>query len=544
MTSYRYKFHSRKEACPSCLHKQKFSRYVDTATDELLPPQYGKCERVHSCGYELNPYEDGYHKAVKEAERNNVLTDWKPQRNIQPRRPQNSTLSTHPVVFIPNELKNASLTNYDQNNFVKYLNRSFNPQKVAEAIALYQVGTSKHWQGATVFWYVDIEGHVRAGQVKDFDNDGHTIEDMLADGKTKSRTTWMHSILKYRQPQPLWLADYCKQEQKVSCLFAEHLLRLFPDKIVRLVESPKTAIIGSLLFPQHLWLAVGALDYLTAERCKAIQNRKVILFPDLSAPKEGKLTAFELWSSKAKELGGSRWTVNPYLEKEVDTITEQDRIDGLDLADYWPRDCKEFALQKPAIVEPTKDGVAFHDPTPKPAVVEPPQSNFAKNDGVEAGHKDFVTLTKNLVNGVPCGKDIEALENYFAALPLPKVIQLDSFVTITNVQVFLKEHFRILRGKDSSKNARPHFERLQTLKQLSEQSSFDWSNPQPLDFCSDAPKQSVIQQSEYIEHTFDWNDLQSLDFRNDAPFCPVRWASREGIGIDSIVPSKNSNTII
>ena len=173
----------------------------------------------------------------------------------------------------------------------------------------------------------------------------------------------------------------------------------------------------------------------------------------------------------------------------------------------------------PVEAEHNGKGVAFHD-TPVndcPVEAEPTQSKSG--------------------DGVPCAKDIEALENYFAALPLPKVIQLRPSLTITDAQLFLKEHFRILRGKDSSKNARPHFERLQTLKQLSEQSSFDWSNPQPFDFCSVAPKQSVIHQGEYMESDFDWNDLPTLDFRSDADFCPARWASREGIGIDSIVPS-------
>jgi hypothetical protein len=335
MSDFLYKFKpyknpSDKEQCPACLHKKTWSRYIDTTTGELLPAQYGKCERVNNCGHALDPYQDGYAKAMKEQDRANRPTDWKPQHRVE----HKATPPKLPRVFIPNEVKQSSLRGYGQNSFVQYLHSLFEPSDVAEVVARYQIGSSNHWSGATVFW-VDIAGNVRAGQIKDFDATGHTRKDQLPDGSKKSRTTWVHSVLQRKPTPPVWLADYLNQENKVGCLFGEHLLARAADaveasKIVAVCESPKTAIIASLYLPQFVWVAVGALAYLTADRCRALAGRsgaarKVILWPDLNG--------FEHWQKKADELSRGRWKVSNFLES---VATDAQRKDGLDLADYLP----------------------------------------------------------------------------------------------------------------------------------------------------------------------------------------------------------------
>jgi hypothetical protein len=343
MSEYRYQFKpykspSDKETCPACLHKRKWTRYIDTTTGELLPPQYGKCDRP-TCGHALNPEKDGYAKAIREAERGERPTDWKPKSIV--RQPTPPPPPPKPV-FIPNEVKDASLKAYHQNNFVKYLQTLFDASDVQEVTERYQIGTSSRWEGSTVFWYIDLNANVRAGQVKCFDDTGHTIKDRLADGETKSRTTWVHSILQRKQPAPVWLTDYLNQENKVGCLFGEHLLKSEPAKVVCLVEAPKSAIIASLYFPNFVWLAVGALAYLTADRCKALtdgtpRGRKVILWPDLNG--------YDLWKERANKLSADRWKVSGFLEQ---VAINEERSKGLDLADYLPRyHYKDFRLGFP-----------------------------------------------------------------------------------------------------------------------------------------------------------------------------------------------------
>lgn len=328
MSAYRYQFKKYKSpsdrvTCPCCDHKRTFTPYVDTTTGELLPPQYGKCERVNNCGYELNPYKDGYAK-----ENGTPSADWK----IYPITPP----TPKPPVFIPNEVMQASLKAYHQNSFVKYLHTLFDMADVEAVVNRYQIGTSSRWQGATVFWYIDINGKIRAGQVKHFDKQGHTIKDLSSDREV-ARTTWVHSLLKYKQPTPIWLADYLSQENKVSCLFGEHLLKSEPSKIVCVAESPKTAIIASLYFPNFVWLAVGALTYLTADRCKALAGRRVMLWPDLKG--------CNLWKERADKLSAGRWKVSDYLEL---VAKDKERKESFDLADYLPRlNYKDFRLGYP-----------------------------------------------------------------------------------------------------------------------------------------------------------------------------------------------------
>jgi len=62
------------------------------------------------------------------------------------------------------------------------------------------------------------------------------------------------------------------------------------------VKSGKTAIIASVLMPAFTWLASGSLEDLGIEKCKVLQNRQVVLFPDVNA--------YRKWKTKAMELRG------------------------------------------------------------------------------------------------------------------------------------------------------------------------------------------------------------------------------------------------
>src|SRR5690554_7963323 len=73
---------SKKHLCPSC-GKKTFVRYVDEITSEHLPERFGRCDRESKCSYHLNPYLDGYAKAIQEQEQGNrsgLPTSWKPKR--------------------------------------------------------------------------------------------------------------------------------------------------------------------------------------------------------------------------------------------------------------------------------------------------------------------------------------------------------------------------------------------------------------------------------------------------------------------------------
>ncbi|MET7001068.1 DUF6371 domain-containing protein [Chitinophaga defluvii] len=263
--------------------------------------------------------------------------------------------------YIPFNLLRQSRKAYEQNKFVLYLLRLFGTDKTKELIATYHLGTSNsRWYGATVFWFIDINGNIRAGQVKLFDDVGHTAKRINTDGEQKSCTSWVHTIFKCKQekenlPVPGWLIEYQEQGNYVSCLFGEHLLKSNQAKPVAIVEAPATAIVASVYLPAFTWLAIGSLSYLTAERCQALKGRQVYLFPDIS--KDGK--AYDLWNKKVKELTHiTTFTVSDLLERAANN---EERLKGLDLRDYLTRfDFRLFQdTTKSSNVEPEPDYLLY-----------------------------------------------------------------------------------------------------------------------------------------------------------------------------------------
>lgn len=66
---------SKKHHCPNC-NQKTFVRYIDTETGDYLPEEYGRCDRESKCSYHLNPYSDGYAKAIRVHEQDNY-SEWR-----------------------------------------------------------------------------------------------------------------------------------------------------------------------------------------------------------------------------------------------------------------------------------------------------------------------------------------------------------------------------------------------------------------------------------------------------------------------------------
>jgi hypothetical protein len=292
--------------CPSCKHKSKtFALYIDTETSKHLHPTVGRCNRESNCGYHYTP---------KQYFQDNNISFDTPQHKaykLQPIKPQ-----PKPVSFIPVEAFKASLTptSFEANHFVKFLISLFGANITNELVGRYFIGTSKHWDGATVFWQIDTQGKVRTGKIMLYNPiTGKRVKEPF------NHIQWVHKAL--RKPE----------FELRQCLFGEHLL-IDKTKPVAIVESEKTAIIASVYFPQFIWLAAGNKDGLNAEKCSILKGRNIILFPDCSLSKDGKPTVFEHWSSKAKEFSQLvTFIISDLLERKA---TEAEKEQGLDLADY------------------------------------------------------------------------------------------------------------------------------------------------------------------------------------------------------------------
>lgn len=386
-----YKGIKTRHQCPECQQKDKsFTLYIDRETGEPLSDNTGRCEHVNKCGYHYTPKQ--YFAD------NGISPENKPYlRSIPKPHP--------PVSYIDTDVLKKSLTDYEANDFVKFLHTLFDAETVSKLIARYFIGTSNHWQGATTFWQLDITGKVRTGKIMLYSPvNGKRVKEPF------NYITWAHTGLK--------LQNFNLKQS----LFGEHLINSNLGKPIAMVESEKTAIIASVYLPQLLWLACGSLQNLTADRCQPLVGRCVKLYPDLGA--------FNRWNVKAKELG---FTVSDILERNA---TEADKDKGLDIADYLI-------------------GQDWRKLRPQPEL----QPIKLKTDTFKTQQHKLTTL-----DWLP---ELNELEHFFNSITLPKSpYQINAWSVCHDVNNYVDTNLSIARRNNGNKTYFPYYQRLQALQQM------------------------------------------------------------------------------
>jgi hypothetical protein len=412
-----YKGMNTRYRCPSCQQREKtFSLYIDTETGEHIHPTVGRCNRESNCGYHLTPKQYFETNKVFNYGAESRKANWKTGTDI---------LCVKHTSSIAIDIFDKSRTSYDCNYFIQYLLSLFGKNVTIELLKKYPIGTSKYWKGATVFWQIDTQGKVRTGKI------------MLYSPTTGKRVKEPHNLIH-------WVHKAIKQPnfELKQCLFGEHLL-IDKTKPVAIVESEKTAVIASVYLPAFIWVAVGSLTNLNAERCNVLKGRTVILFPDLKG--------FDKWSNKAKELSHiANFVTSDLLERKA---TDIERKQGLDLADYLIKfDYKDFIQAKPKATAPTP---AVQTMVEVKAIKPPePVCNFNRCENLA-------------VNGSKWHKEIAELESYFSIITLPtQPVKLNSCGTITDCSKFMESHFETLKANNGKRTFLPYLNRLQELKQI------------------------------------------------------------------------------
>jgi hypothetical protein len=228
------------------------------------------------------------------------------QSQPQPNQPEN------PADFIPRKYLKRSLS--FNSNFVRFLRKYFTDVQIAEASNNYLLGATRNKE--VIFWQVDIHGNVRTGKIMRYNpQTGRRVKTGYGG------INWVHHKLRKSNPS---FSNFNLSQ----CYFGEHLLRLYPDKPVAIVEAEKTAVIASMIFPNYNWLAAGNLNGLNVEKSRILINKTVILYPDAGC--------YDRWLQKTEQINQQLFPqlhliVSNFLEN---IATPQQTRDGYDLADY------------------------------------------------------------------------------------------------------------------------------------------------------------------------------------------------------------------
>ena len=405
-----YKGMNTRYRCPCCQQKDKtFSLYIDTETGEHIHPSVGRCNRESNCGHHYTPkqyFQD-----------NNISFD-------TPKAYMPRSVKPHPksVSFIPVEVFKASLKAHETNHFVQFLINLFGVEVASQLVSRYFIATSKHWNGATVFWQIDTQGKVRTGKIMLYSpNTGKRVKNLALP------VYWVHKAL--MQPE----------FELSQCFFGEHLL-IDKTKPVAIVESEKTAIIASCYLPKFIWLAVGGINNLKVDRCRILMGREVVLFPDVNAYKD--------WSNRAKELKPLfNVQVSDLLEKKA---SKEDRVNGLDIADYLIK----FNLQD------------FSNRIPLTTIKE--YKNIEQS--LRVNLKTTTSINKlESKQGETWKVVVDDLETFFSTSSICHSIRINQCTVISNLKQFIKSHISVLRNYDGNRYFLPFLDRLIFLKNIIQQ---------------------------------------------------------------------------
>lgn len=183
--------------------------------------------------------------------------------------------------------------------------------RLQQTLWMYCVGGWK--DGRVVLWQIDHNGTPRAAKLMKYLADGHRD--------------------KTQHPGWIYNQDGCRQQLDpdhhtiLKPLFGSHLLKAYPNAVVNIVESEKTAIVMANYYGDpdtQLWLACGGLKHLQLDSLQPLidQGRTIWLWPD----KDGR----EAWQEVADKLGYDLCRVYTHF---FDTCWREEDGDKADVAD-------------------------------------------------------------------------------------------------------------------------------------------------------------------------------------------------------------------
>lgn len=181
--------------------------------------------------------------------------------------------------------------------------------QIVHAAERYYLGKSR--SGKCIYWMIDRYGKTLEGHIGD---------------------AWVSKMLKARDPEGYYYHHF------KMCFFGEHLLGIEGAAgaaqgalpAVALIESERSAVILSELFPQLTWLAWVEISNLTIDRFERLKGRQVILYPRASDTMEDYMYCYNV-ADLARQDYQLDITVSPILE---DHTTPDQKARGIDLLNF------------------------------------------------------------------------------------------------------------------------------------------------------------------------------------------------------------------
>ena len=190
-------------------------------------------------------------------------------------------------------------------------------RQMVHAALRYRLGRSK--DDAVIYWQIDQLGQTHDGKLMWYGADCHRQKNRHA--------SWVSYLLKdyYGAPQDIF--------QPLHCFFGLHLLKHHEPTTVAIVESEKSAVILSELYPQYIWLAAGGMGEVQTDKFIPLRRHKIILFPDTDPDQR----AFTRWYDAAQQvMRAFFWPkdnsirVSPFLEQHATADQKRRKIDLVD----------------------------------------------------------------------------------------------------------------------------------------------------------------------------------------------------------------------
>ena len=284
MYKYSLEIGSKKFFCPNC-GKKTFVKYVENETNNYLSEDIGRCDRETNCGYHKKPNNEI------------IINNFKSETVVRKQATYHEEDDTLESFYFN---KFSSLITFLKSTFEEH------EDELKNAIEKFMIGHYTNTKDSTVFWQIDNENNIRAGKIIIYNPSTGKRSKGLNDTVP---INWMHKVKK--------IEDFNLEQ----CLFGLNQLPEIPiDKKIGIVESEKTAVILTIMYPDYYWMATGGKQNFKESMLKAIKDYQIVAYPDKGE--------FNDWFEKAKSLNnlGYKIEVNDWLET-IDYDT------GTDLAD-------------------------------------------------------------------------------------------------------------------------------------------------------------------------------------------------------------------